>query len=280
MSRPDTRLGQVVRVSQSRRLLADNGTPQNGEWYAFLNQWEQASVINENKGLFQSSEQIKRQYERGEMGMSGGLTWLWTQNVASHTTGPRGGAPLYATTVAGGSSITVTAFTASAANRLKKGDIFTIANVYAVNPVSRMNTGQLRQFTVTADVNSAADGTATIPIYPPIIGPATPSQSAPDRERAAHGSGAPDVLRDGQHGLSSEHCHAPPGVRYGHVPPQEPFSGQASYAVDEDTGVAISTWKACDISTDMHSSRADIAFGMAVPSPQWATRVWTKPVVM
>ena len=277
---PDTGSAKWFAYLKAGALMADNGTPQNGEWYAFLNQWEQASVINENKGLFQSSEQIKRQYERGEMGMSGGLTWLWTQNVASHTTGPRGGAPLYATTVAGGSSITVTGFTASAANRLKKGDIFTMANVYAVNPVSRMNTGQLRQFTVTADVNSAADGTATIPIYPPIIGPATPANPRqtvnvlPTAAAPLTFFGTASTVYH-QNIVMHRQAFAMAMCRL-----QEPFSGQASYAVDEDTGVAIRTWKASDISTDMHSSRADIAFGMAVPRPQWATRVWSKPVVM
>jgi len=38
-------------------------------------------------------------------------------------------------------------------------------------------------------------------------------------------------------------------------------------------GVAIRTWKASDISTDMHASRADEAFGFAVTRPQWAVRV-------
>jgi len=54
---------------------------------------------------------------------------------------------------------------------------------------------------------------------------------------------------------------------------QEPFSGQSAYAVDSDVGVAIRTWKASDISSDTHASRADEAFGFAVTRPQWAVRV-------
>ena len=215
------------------------------------------------------------------MGTSGGLTWLWTQNVASHTTGPRGGAPLYATTVAGGSSITVTGFTASAANRLKKGDIFTIANVYAVNPVSRMNTGQLRQFTVTADVNSAADGTATIPIFPPIIGPATPANPRQTVNVLPTAACATHVYGDGQYGLSSEYrVSQARRLRWPCAASKNHSPAKSSYAVDQDTGVAMRTWKASDISTDMHSSRADMAFGMAVPTTSMGVSGWSKPVVM
>jgi hypothetical protein len=54
---------------------------------------------------------------------------------------------------------------------------------------------------------------------------------------------------------------------------QEPFSGQSAYAVDEGNGVAIRTWKASDISTDTHASRADEAFGMVSTRPLWACRV-------
>ena len=276
---PDTGSAKWFAYLKAHALLADNGTPSTGDWYALVSPWEQASVVNENKGLFESSPEIRRQYERGEMGTSGGMTWKWTQNVSTHVTGPRGGAPLYATTVAGGGSITVSGFTAAAALRLRRGDIFTMANVYAVNPVSRTSTGQLRQFTVLSDVNSAADGTATIQIYPPIIGPAgnnprqtvdaLPVASAPLTFMGTANTAYQQNLVHEKQAFALAHCRL-----------QEPFSGQASYATDSDTGVAIRTWKASDITSDTHASRADVAFGFAVTRPEWAVRVWSKPVVM
>jgi hypothetical protein len=39
---------------------------------------------------------------------------------------------------------------------LKKGDVFTIANVFAVNPQTRESTGSLQQFVVTEDVTAAS----------------------------------------------------------------------------------------------------------------------------
>lgn len=59
-----------------------------------------------------------------------------------------------------GSTITL------AGGSLKKGDIFTIANVYQVNPINRQSTGVLQQFVVTS---AGTAQTTTVDIFPPII---------------------------------------------------------------------------------------------------------------
>jgi hypothetical protein len=269
---------------QAGALLADNGAPNDGTWRAVLNQWAQVDVIDELKGLMQSSEQIKRQYERGLMGESGGYTWVWDQNVGILTTGQRGGAPLYATTASDGLSITVTGFTAAAANRLKKGELFTFGDpdtpaagdIFAVNPVSLQSTGKLRQFTVTADVNSAADGSATIPIYPAIIGPATPANPRQTVLTLPTPGKALTFLGAASTSYFQNLVHQKSAFAMAMCRLQEPFSGEASYAVDSDTGVAIRTWKASDITNDTHASRGDIAFGFTAPRPQWAVRAWSQ----
>lgn len=47
------------------------------------------------------------------------------------------------------------------ANGFKEGDIFEIAECYAVNPMSGESTGNLRQFVVTTDIAAATDVTST-----------------------------------------------------------------------------------------------------------------------
>ena len=71
---PGTATDKWLAYLQAGAILADNGTPSDGEWCAVLNQWEQAAVINGNKALFESSPELRRQYERGLMGQSAGLT--------------------------------------------------------------------------------------------------------------------------------------------------------------------------------------------------------------
>jgi hypothetical protein len=258
-------------------IMADNGAPADGEWSAILNQYEQAAVINENKGLFNPSADISAANKRGLMGESAGLAWYWDQNVASHTTGPRGGTPTYTSTGAGGTSIVTGAWTAAAANRLKRGDILTIANVYAVNPVSLASTGQLRQFTVLADVNSDASGNATIQIYPPIIGPGSPKQTVnalPVASAPLTFLGTANTVYH-QNEVFQRQAWAMAMCRL-----TDPFSGEASYATDSTSGVALRTWKSSDIINDAHLSRCDIAFGIAATRPEWCTRVWSTPPVL
>src|SRR4051812_6398654 len=125
-----------------------------------------ATIVDALKGLFQAGDKIKSQYDKGMMGIGLGFDgWYLDQNLRTHTVGPLGGSPTVNGSGQTGSSLITQAWTAAAANRLKKGDVFT-CGVNAVNPQSLQDTGALRQFLVTADVASDGAGAATIPIYP------------------------------------------------------------------------------------------------------------------
>lgn len=103
-------------------------------------------------------------------------TWV---HAPTHTVGPLGGTPL----VNGGAQATTYAlskqtwsqtlvtdgWTASAALRVRAGDVFTLPGVFSVNPVSKQNTGRLQTFTVLNDGSSDASGNLTLTISPPII---------------------------------------------------------------------------------------------------------------
>jgi hypothetical protein len=109
----------------------------------------------------------------------GGVQAYETQNVVTFTTGARGGTPLVnggsqATTYAltkdtGSQSLITDGWTAAAAPRVKAGDVFTIANVFAVNPRTRATLPFLQQFVVLADGSSDGSGNLTMSIAPAII---------------------------------------------------------------------------------------------------------------
>ncbi|PHS03822.1 MAG: hypothetical protein COA78_17270, partial [Blastopirellula sp.] len=65
-------------------------------------------------------------------------------------------------------SLITDGWTASAAI-LNAGDVFTIANVFAVNPVTKATLPFLRQFSVQADISADGSGNATLSIYPALI---------------------------------------------------------------------------------------------------------------
>lgn len=91
-----------------------------------------------------------------------------SQNVPNHLVGPLGGTPLVNGASQTGASLVTDGWTASAASRLKKGDIFTIAGVYMVNPQTKVTLNTLQQFVVTADVSSDGSGNLTAAIFPSI----------------------------------------------------------------------------------------------------------------
>lgn len=103
-------------------------------------------------------------------------TWV---HAPTHTVGPLGGTPLvnggaqavtYAASKQTWSQTFITdGWTASAAARVKAGDVFTVPNVFAVNPVSKQSTGRLQTFTILNDGSSDGSGNLTLTISPPMI---------------------------------------------------------------------------------------------------------------
>jgi hypothetical protein len=130
-----------------------------------------AALVNGMSGFFNPQGAISEQFKKGMMGRNvlGFDEIMMDQNVYMHTVGPLGGTPLVNGASQTGATLVTDGWTAAAANRLKKGDVFTIAGVYSVNPMSKQSTGRLQHFTVTADTDSTALGAATIPISPAIV---------------------------------------------------------------------------------------------------------------
>lgn len=128
---------------QAKQKLAENGAPK-GVYNALVNPATEASLIQGLKGLFQSSDQIAKQYEDGTMGMAAGSKFMMSQNIASHTIGALGGTPLVdASTpvVSGATSIVTKGWSNNITGVVKEGDVLTFAGVYAVNPQTRKSTG-------------------------------------------------------------------------------------------------------------------------------------------
>lgn len=160
----------------AKALLADSSCPMDDNISCYLNQWTSASMVNGLKGLFQDSSEISKQYVKGKMGMSAGMTFFDAQNAVNHTVGAMPGSVLtnYSPTafVEGAATLSIDGIT-SGQGALKKGDIITIAGVNSVNPVSKADTGQLMQFTVTANTSDTSGAIAALPISPAIYSSAS-----------------------------------------------------------------------------------------------------------
>jgi hypothetical protein len=245
-------------------------TPRDGLRSVVIDPVCQASMVDTLKGLFQSSTQISEQYEKGNMGLAAGFKWSMDQNVNSHTVGPLGGTPLVNGASQTGSTLVTDGWTASAASRLKKGDVFTIANVYAVNPQNRQSTGQLRQFVVTADVSSDGSGNASIPISPAITtsGQFQTVNAGPADNAALTVLGAAGVVSPA--GLAFHRDAFVLGCADLILPQGVDMAARMS---SKQTGVSVRAVRQYNISTDQIPCRFDVLYGWKTVYPELACRI-------
>ena len=154
----------MAKVLSGRKSLVDSLAGSTG---LKINMDTQMNVdlVDALKGLFQSSSAISKQYLDGIVGRTAGFDFYENTLMPHHVTGSDDATGDYlanSATVQTGSAITVDGGAAT----LKQGDIVTIANVNRVHPETKVNTGSLQQFVVTADVAGSA---TTINISPEII---------------------------------------------------------------------------------------------------------------
>jgi hypothetical protein len=125
-------------------------------------------------------QMTEQAFRKGRVGMVGGVDTFMSQNAPTFTTGPRGGAPAvngaaqnttYDTTGVNTQTLITNGWTAAAAARVVVGDVFTIANVFDVNPVTKATLPILKQFVVAPGSTLASDagGNLTLTISPQII---------------------------------------------------------------------------------------------------------------
>jgi hypothetical protein len=147
-------------AQMAKKLIEDNGGFK-GTKNMLLDNVAQLNVIDALKGLFNSQQQLKVQYEEGEMGRAAGFDWNYTTVLPK---APRGSGQNYVTDGANqtGSSIKVKTGTGP----IYKGEIIEIADVNAVHPQTKQNLGYKRQFVVTEDYPG---GGGSVKIYPEII---------------------------------------------------------------------------------------------------------------
>lgn len=252
--------------------LDNNGCPRDGKWYYVINSKAQAETVYALKGLFHSSQAISTQYKKGVMGEAAGYMWKMDQNVKSHTVGPLGGTPEVKTTVSaqGATVIATEAWTASAANRLKKGDIFTVAGVYAVNPQNKNSTGELQQFVATADFDSDGSGEGDISVSPAMYttGGKQNIDAFPVDGAALTILGSANTVSPSNLAFHSDAFTL--GMADFEMPKGVDMAGRAK---DPDAGMSICFVRDFDINNYRTVARLDVLYGWTTQRPEWACRV-------
>lgn len=152
------------KVLAGRKALTDSLAPQSDR-RLLLNTQDNLDLVDGLKGLFQDSTAIAQQYRDGMVGRTAGFGEIYENTLlASQTTGTAASATTYTVNGASqtGSAITV----ATGSTTFKQGDIVTFAGCNRVHPETKVDTGVLQQFVVTADY---AGGAGSLAISPAIV---------------------------------------------------------------------------------------------------------------
>jgi len=229
-----------------------------------------SKIVDALKGLLLPGNKIEKQFNKGRMGEALNMDWVMDQNVRVHTFGPQGGTPQVNGANQTGSQLITNGWTAAAANRVKAGDVFTIANVFKVNPQNRQASTDLCQFVATADAASDGAGNVTIQISPPITVAgafqtvdSTPANGAALTLAAAANTKSAQGLmfHESAFALGMADLLLPEGV------------DRAARVSDDQVGLSIRMVRAYDINSDRLPCRLDVIYGTCVPYPEMATRV-------
>lgn len=153
-----------AKLLAARKMLVDNLAPQDANRTLILNTQDNIDVVDALKGLFQDSTEIARQYREGVVGRTAGFGTIYESTIIpTQTTGTDANNCTVNGASQTGASITIAN---GSSKTFKKGDVVTMAGCYRVHPETKVSTGVLQQFVVTADI--AAGGT-TMTISPAIV---------------------------------------------------------------------------------------------------------------
>ena len=264
---PGTTPATSLVLLQAQQKLNENAAVMQPR-YATVNPAANASLIEGMKGLFNPVSAISKQFKNGIFGegILGYDELNMSQSIKQFTTGSRAGTVTVNASVTTEGSTTVV-LTGLGSTTIKQGDVFTIANVYSVNPQTRESTGSLYQFVALADVTASTTASVTVPaMYSAGQALATvdalPASGAAVTFLGAASTQYPQNLIYHKDAISfaTADLLMPQGV------------DMASRQVHN--GISLRVVRQYDINNDRLPCRIDVLYGYAVIRPQMAVRLW------
>lgn len=273
---PGTAITTNATYTQAQALLRSVAVP--ADFCAVLDPQAQADITNANIALFDlgSQSNILRDAQFANKKVLGINNWYVDALMPTHTTGTFTSAtPIMTSASQTGSSITVSGMGTYA---MKKGDVFTIAGVYAVNPVAYTTTRYLQQFALTADVSGS--NTATLSITPSIItsGQLQTVNASPANGAALAWIGSTGTVAATMATQTSVQnlIFNPAAFAFIMVDLPDKLAGAiAKRWNNKKAAISIRFAEQFNIQTDQLPSRMDTIGGVAPILPYYAVRAWS-----
>jgi hypothetical protein len=189
-----------------------------------------------------------------------------SQSIKQFTTGSRAGTVTVSTSVTTEGSTTIV-LTGLGSTTIKAGDVFTIADCYAVNPQTRESTGSLFQFVALADVTASTTATVQVNAMYSASQALATVDALPQSGKAVTFLGSPStqypqnlIYHRDAIAFATADLLMPNGI------------DMASRQVHN--GISLRVVRQYDINNDRLPCRIDVLYGYSVIRPQMAVRLW------
>ena len=268
---PGTTPATSLVLLQAQQKLNEFAAPMNPR-YATVNPAANAGLVEGMKGFFNPTGTISKQFANGMMstGVLGYDEINMSQSIANHTTGSSATAPIVATTVSTQGQSTLAISFTSGSPTFKKGDVFTIATVYAVNPQTRQSTGSLQQFVVTEDLSISSTTTGTLNISPAIY---TAEHALATVNEFPASSDALTFLGGSATGYAQNLIYHKDAITMATADLLLP-QGVDMASRQVHNGISMRIVRQYDINNDRMPCRIDVLYGYSVIRPEMACRMW------
>lgn len=241
--------------------------------YATVNPAANAGLVNGLSGFFNPTTTISQQFKNGMMGTGvlGFEEINMSQSIKVHTTGSRAGTILVngAVSTQGQSTISIDGLT-GATDTVTVGDVFTIANVFAVNPQTRESTGSLQQFVVTAAQTGVSNALANMAISPPIY---TSTNALATVDSFPADNAAVTFVGTASTAYPQNMIYHKDAITFATADLVLP-TGVDMAARAVHNGISLRIIRDYDINNDRMPCRIDVLYGFSTIRPQMACRLW------
>jgi hypothetical protein len=214
------------------------------------------------KGLFHSSDQIEKQYTEGVIGRMGGFNFYENTLMPTSTTGTDASNCTVNGATQTGATVTITN---GSSKTFSIGDVVTFAGCNRVHPETKVDTGVLHQFVVTAAVTA---GGTSLAISPSIVtsGALQNCAASPTTTGAITKVGSAStvykpsmVFHRDAFAFATADLVMPKGVDFAYR--------------DVQDGISMRLVRQYDINNDRLPCRVDILYGYKTVRPQLAARI-------
>lgn len=255
-------------MASARERLKKGLAPLGDDLTLALESTAMSSAYDSRKGLFQDSSQIAKQYRSGVVGIADGFQYVETNLLPTHTRGTQTGSFTVATTSTTGDS--TIALTGTSGGTLKAGDVFTVASVFAVHPITKVTQNYLQQFVVTADNTAVSTAYTGVAVSPSIY--FSTSGSLQNVNRLPTSGDVVTIVGVASTGYQQQLAFHKQAFRVASVPLMKP---EGAHMVGQETvdGMTVRVWMDSIILTDKMILRLDFLGAFCPVRPEWACRI-------